>query len=99
MFTFIHRHGMIAAVLLSTSVGATTVSMGMRGCTVVTSSLMKMLMRQLRNDRVRRQNGETEDSRGSEVPRLHQVSNSRPQYCLFASWCQLPNDCIIVKIT
>ena len=42
----------------------------------------------LRNDRIRRQDGETEESRCSEMPWLHEYG-----YRKTATSCQMPNDC------
>jgi hypothetical protein len=55
--------------------------------------VVRMPVRQLRNDSIRRQDGETEESRCSKVPRMHEY-----RYRKSATRCQIPNDCIFMKL-
>jgi hypothetical protein len=52
------------------------------------AGVMRMPVRQLRNDRIRRQDGETEEGRCSKMPWLHGY-----RYRKTATRCQMPNDC------
>lgn len=94
------RSGMRAAMMLRTAVRRRTflrvcMTHSQRAMLVrataaraLAAGIVRMPVWQLRNDRVRRQDGETEEGRCSEMPWLHEYG-----YRKTATRCQMPNDC------